>query len=67
MAYRMGVTQVREREINAKKGVNFRSRIGERRTGRGQRAGLEEEEDAWGAVKMPQRLDEVTVSWVWAF
>ena len=33
MAYRMGVTQVREREINAKKGVNFRSRIGERRTG----------------------------------
>jgi hypothetical protein len=36
----MGVIQVREREINAKKGVNFRSRIGERRTGRGQRAGL---------------------------
>ena len=31
---------------------------------RGQRAGLEEE-DTWG--KVTQRLDEVTVSWVWAF
>lgn len=32
--------QVSQRGINAKKRVNFRTKIGERRTGRGQRADL---------------------------